>query len=175
MSLRRWKTPSAPPEADHLPRWGGEGAQVQSWDAMQVGLYSGMLSHREFRELTRATPRAKARAKELRDQLTPPEAMLWSLLKGNQLDGIAFRSQHPVGPYIVDFYCHRARLVIEADGSTHKGDQIHHDRNRDAWMRERGIHILRIPAREVLQNLSGVHATIRQITHQRIKELSRAP
>jgi very-short-patch-repair endonuclease len=101
--------------------------------------------------------------------------MVWSLLKGNQLDGIAFRCQHPLGPYIVDFYCHAARLVIEVDGSTHQGDQLQHDRKRDAWMRERGVQVLRVPAREVLENLAGVHATIRQQAHQRIEELSQSP
>ena len=102
-------------------------------------LHSDMLSHKQYRARTQATPQANARAKELRKQLTPPEAMLWSVLKNNQLDGIAYRAQHPIGPYITDFYCHRARLVIEIDGSAHQGDQIHHDQARDEWMRERGI------------------------------------
>ncbi len=101
--------------------------------------------------------------------------MVWSLLKGNQLDGIAFRCQHPLGPYIVDFYCHAARLVIEIDGTTHQGDQLQHDHQRDAWMRARGIKVLRVPAREVLKNLAGVHATIRQRAHQRIEELAQSP
>ncbi len=135
-------------------------------------VHSDMLSHKEYRAMTQATPQAKSRAKELRNELTPPEAMLWSQLKGNQLSGFAFRTQHPIGPYITDFYCHRARLVIEIDGATHQGDQIIHDRVRDAWLHECGIETMRIPAREVLNNLAGVYASIGARTHKRIQEIS---
>ena len=171
--------------ACHLPRRGGEGAQSRARSAESgeeselsvhaIVLHSGMLSHKQYRALTQATPQAKARAKELRNELTPPEAMLWSVLKNNQLNGIAYRTQHAIGAYITDFYCHRARLVIEIDGSSHRGDQILHDRDRDEWMRERGIEIMRIQAHEVLDNLSGVYATIGARTQKRIQELTPSP
>ena len=59
-----------------------------------------------------------AQARRLRRELTPPEARLWLRLKGRQ-DGLHFRKQHPVGPFIVDFYCASARLVVEVEGLVH--------------------------------------------------------
>ncbi|MCP4382797.1 MAG: DUF559 domain-containing protein [Hyphomicrobiales bacterium] len=63
-----------------------------------------------------------------------------------------FRRQHPVGPYVIDFYCAAARLAAEIDGWSHAaGDRSERDERRDAWLRERGIRTLRIPALEVMQ------------------------
>jgi len=127
-----------------------------------------MISHREYKERTQATAQAKARAKGLRSKLSDPERMLWDVLKGDGISGISFRIQRPIGAYIADFYCHRARLVIEIDGGTHDGDQLVHDAHRDAWMRSCGIEVLRIPAREVFQNLNGVVQTIADRARKRI-------
>jgi very-short-patch-repair endonuclease len=87
------------------------------------------------------------RALRLRKALTPQELGLWLRLKNRQLGGFKFRRQHPVGPYILDFYCAEARLAVEIDGAVHDHpDQVAHDRRRDAYFRERGIETLRLGA-----------------------------
>jgi len=101
-----------------------------------------------------------ARARELRDRLSLPEALLWRLLKGSP-DGVHFRSQHPVGDYVLDFYCARARVAFEIDGYAHDlGDRPERDAARDAWLKEQGIEVLRIPAAEVLKSPEDVAESI---------------
>ncbi|HEX7742749.1 MAG TPA: endonuclease domain-containing protein [Sphingobium sp.] len=71
--------------------------------------------------------------------------------------GLKFRRQHPVGPYVLDFYCASARLAVEVDGGFHDvADQIAHDQRRDDWLRSQGIRVLRIKAVDVLRNLESV-------------------
>jgi very-short-patch-repair endonuclease len=85
------------------------------------------------------------RAKRLREALTPQELGLWLRLKNRRLAGFKFRVQHPVGPYILDFYCAEARLAVEIDGRTHwSAEQVAHDERRDGYFRERGIDTLRL-------------------------------
>ncbi len=103
------------------------------------------------------------RAKELRRKLTLPEVILWTALRGRRLGGARFRRQHPIGPYILDFYCAEARLAVEIDGRIHEHpDQIAHDRRRTAWLNRREIEVCRIAARDVLGNLEGVLHSIKQ-------------
>ncbi len=91
------------------------------------------------------------RARNLRRTLTLPELLLWKHLRGNRLSGLRFRRQHPVGPYILDFYCSDARLAIEVDGAVHGGaEQAKHDVQRDRWLKSQGIKVLRIPATMIL-------------------------
>ena len=102
------------------------------------------------------------RARELRRRLTLPEVILWQALRGRRLDGIRFRRQHPVGPYILDFYCEDAKLAVEVDGSGHEHpDQWRHDGRRTEWLGLRGIAVMRIAARDVLGNLEGVLARLK--------------
>jgi very-short-patch-repair endonuclease len=87
------------------------------------------------------------RARRLRQSLTGPEVGLWQHLRRRQLGGYRFRRQHPVGPYVLDFYCPEARLAVEIDGAAHgHPDQIWHDMRRDEWLLARGIHTLRLPS-----------------------------
>jgi very-short-patch-repair endonuclease len=87
--------------------------------------------------------------------------VLWSKLRGGRLAGLKFRRQHPIGAYTVDFYCAAAKLVVEIDGRLHDDrDRSQSDRRRDAWMRERGLVVLRIPAREISRD---VYAVLRMI------------
>jgi very-short-patch-repair endonuclease len=58
-------------------------------------------------------------AQQLRKENTPPEQLLWLALRNGQIAGLKFRRQYPVGPYVVDFYCHSANLVVEIDGMSH--------------------------------------------------------
>ncbi len=123
---------------------------------------------RAFRAATRAHQSARSNAKALRAAMTPPEVMLWNNLRGKRLADLRFRRQHPIGPYIADFYCHDARLVIEIDGASHAGRQRARDDSRDAWTIERGLRVLRIPAVDVLQNLDDALRTIHRAARDRI-------
>jgi very-short-patch-repair endonuclease len=99
-----------------------------------------------MRSTTKATV-AKARA--LRRTMSRPEARLWQVLR-TRPDGLKFRRQHPVGPYVLDFYCPSAKLAIEVDGIAHEmGDSLGRDAARDNWLRERGFRLCRIPARHL--------------------------
>ena len=100
------------------------------------------------------TSEAHQRARKLRRELTKPERLLWWALKGQQT-GFQFRKQHPAGPYVLDFYCDRARLCVEVDGAAHELT-LEHDEARDRFLEQWGILTLRVPAREVLKNLQGV-------------------
>ena len=106
------------------------------------------------------TARARARAARLRSEATPPEELLWSRLRRRQLHGLRFRRQHPLGPFIADFYCHEAALVVEIDGSTHVGERKAADADRDRWMRERNLRIVRVTAHDVLTDIDAVMRTI---------------
>ena len=103
------------------------------------------------------------RARDLRRRLTLPEVLLWGQLRGRRLGGARFRRQHPIGPYILDFYCEAARLAVEVDGEGHDHpDQIRHDARRTEWLALRGIEVWRIPAREVFENMDGVLEGLKQ-------------
>ena len=68
-------------------------------------------------------------------------------LRNRQIGGFRFRRQHPIGPYILDFYCAEARLAVEIDGGSHDHpDQIGHDMRRDEWLAGKGVRTLRLPA-----------------------------
>jgi very-short-patch-repair endonuclease len=89
--------------------------------------------------------------------MSPPEALLWTRLRLLRGDGPTFRRQHPIGPYIADFYCSAARLVIEVDGAEHTElAQMAHDERRDVYMQRLGYRVLRIPAGDVLQWVDDV-------------------
>jgi very-short-patch-repair endonuclease len=105
----------------------------------------------------RSPTKTHARAKQLRQTMTPPEVILWVRLRARQPGGPRIRRQHPIGPYIADFYCADARLVIEIDGWCHNmGDTPARDEGRDAWMAEKGLSVMRYPASEVLADPTGV-------------------
>jgi len=71
------------------------------------------------------------RARALRQKMTLPEVVLWEELRRAKLKGLQFRRQHPIGPYILDFYCSNARLAIEIDGASHDHErQAEHDERR---------------------------------------------
>jgi adenine-specific DNA-methyltransferase len=82
-------------------------------------------------------------------------------LRARQIENFAFRQQHPIGPFIVDFYCARAKLVVEVDGDTH-GTQEEYDENRTRWLeQERGLRVVRFTNRDVLGRLDAVLESIR--------------
>jgi len=102
-------------------------------------------------------PTTLTRARELRRAMTPQERKLWNALRGKQLHRLRFRHQHPLPPYILDFYCHSHKLVVELDGGQHNEPaNAAYDRRRTAWLEARGLRVLRFWNHEVDTNLGGV-------------------
>jgi very-short-patch-repair endonuclease len=94
-------------------------------------------------------------AREFRREPTEPERRLWTRLRRRQIDGLHFRRQMPIGPYIVDFACGERRLVIEVDGETH-GASGAYDDARSVYLEQRGWRVLRFWNNDVIGNLDGV-------------------
>jgi very-short-patch-repair endonuclease len=93
------------------------------------------------------------RAKALRRILSPPEVVLWVRLRQRRPGVPVFRRQHPIGPYIADFYCSAAKLVIEIDGASHgEAAQIEHDARRDAFMERLGCRVIRCSAGDAMRD-----------------------
>ena len=105
------------------------------------------------------SPEMKARAKELRRQMTPSEIKLWDRLRANRLEGFHFRRQQIIDGYIVVFYCHSVGLVIEVDGDIHLG-QADYDRQRDSHLGEMGLTVLRFSNSDIELNLEAVLSSI---------------
>jgi len=69
--------------------------------------------------------------------------MLWLQLKGRKVEGMQFRKQHPIGPYVLDFYCHAARLCVEVDGEVHSRARVpSRDAERDRWLSDARVRTL---------------------------------
>ena len=102
------------------------------------------------------------RVRKLRRAMSLPEVILWEHLKNGKLRGLRFRRQHPVGPYILDFYCTSARLCVEIDGATHDFAAAQHDETRTTWLSKQAIRVLRFSATDVLNDrtVEGVLASI---------------
>jgi len=99
-------------------------------------------------------------ARLLRKHLTPAEQALWSRLRDRQLAGIKFRRQHPLGPFVADFYCAESRLVVELDGGVH--DQMQErDANRTVEFEQRGYRVIRFSNARVLHEIEQVLEEIR--------------
>jgi very-short-patch-repair endonuclease len=108
------------------------------------------------------------RARDLRRRLTPPEARLWLCLRREQLRGLKFRRQHPIGPFILDFYCAEAKLAVEVDGQSHDyPDRIEHDRRRTVWLHQQGLRVIRLAAEDVRVNLESVLEFIARVANER--------
>ena len=102
------------------------------------------------------------RARELRRKSTWAEKLVWQRLKDRKLDGFKFRRQHPVGPYVLDFYCDDLSMAIELDGSQHGlPEREEKDRVRSEYLEENGIHVLRVWNCHLRENADGVWARIR--------------
>ena len=116
-------------------------------------------------------PEKVARAKELRDTMTPAERYLWQQVRANRLDGWHFRRQQVIDGFIVDFYCHQANLVIEIDGPIHESQQAA-DAEREAILTRTGLRVLRFTNREVMGN---VRLVLNQIRAALPKKLDAGP
>jgi very-short-patch-repair endonuclease len=99
-------------------------------------------------------------ARRLRRVMSLPEVLLWQALRRKQ-GGIKLRRQHPIGPYVLDFWCPAARLALEVDGRAHDmGKRPEHDARRDAWLAQQGIAVLRIAAPAVLRDPAAIAEAI---------------
>ena len=114
-----------------------------------------------------AKPETFRQAEKLRMNMTNAEKVLWNRLKKKQL-GIRFKPQHPIDIFIADFYCHKAKLVIELDGESHK-TRKEYDIGRTREIEKYGIKVMRFKNNEVLDNVEKVVEIIRKcinsITH----------
>ena len=108
-------------------------------------------------ETVRADRQTVKLARTLRRPMSPPEFALWVRLRARGAGKQVWRRQHPLGAYVLDFYCHAARLVVEVDGISHgMGDRATHDERRDNWLRAQGLRVLRIAASDVLADPDNV-------------------
>jgi very-short-patch-repair endonuclease len=112
-------------------------------------------------------------ARTFRKNPTPSEAILWQTLRGKKLDGIKFRRQQPIGPFIVDFYAPALRLVVEVDGVVHEQQQ-EADQARQDILESLDLQFLRFSATQVESDIDSVLLTIR-LKAKEIKNLSSCP
>ena len=114
----------------------------------------------------RAFSKTVARARSLRRTMTAPETHLWSLLRRKSVS-LRFRRQHPMGAYILDFYCPSAKLCVEIDGVIHDEQHLY-DTHRTKWLERQGVRVLRFGADEVLESINQTRILaeiVRAATH----------
>lgn len=98
-------------------------------------------------------------AREMRSGMTDAEALMWRLLRNRRVAGAKFRTQHPMGRFILDFYCDEKKLAVELDGGQHV-EAGEYDQARDAWLRQRGVRVLRFWNNQVLSETEAVMEVI---------------
>ena len=101
-------------------------------------------------------------ARDLRGRMTDAENKLWLHLRNSRHNGFKFRRQVPLGPYVMDFLCERARLVVEIDGGQHSERGMYDDA-RSAWLSKQGYRVERFWNTDVLKNLEGVWMRLEQL------------
>ncbi|HEX5725410.1 MAG TPA: endonuclease domain-containing protein [Longimicrobiaceae bacterium] len=111
------------------------------------------------------TPELEMRARQLRQELTPAETVLWQALRRQRIRGVNFRRQHPLTRFVLDFYCPARRLCVEVDGEVHD-QQAERDAERTAVLEAAGIRVIRFRNEEVLADLSSVLRRIRTALDQ---------
>jgi len=97
----------------------------------------------------------------MRREMTKAELRLWTQLRKPGIEGLRFRRQTPIGPFIVDFFCPEKKLIVEVDRGQHGyAARERHDSARDAWLTEQGYKVIRFWNRNVMQNIGGVCLSI---------------
>ncbi len=119
----------------------------------------------------RAKPEVLETARILRKNTNYHENKLWEKLKSNRICELRFRRQHPIDLFIADFYCHKARLVVEVDGEIHKTREEYDD-GRTAEMEKFGIKVIRFSNKEIEENIETVIEKIKTIVKERIENSS---
>ena len=103
----------------------------------------------------------KQKSRQLRENMTDAERHLWTKIRMKQLKGYQFYRQKPIGDYIADFFCPRAKLVIEVDGSQHFSDEMtEYDRIRNEYLSSLGLRVLRFTNIDVLTHITSVVESI---------------
>ena len=157
------------------PPWGRDGTPMKKADAFFMGTRGGVSRGNPAvqidtplnpntmpdRIFTYDNPQLTANGRQLRQNMTPAERIIWKHLRGKRLGGRKFRRQQPFGGYILDFVCLEAKLVIEIDGGQHAG-QIDYDEQRTRYLETAGFTVLRFWNNEVLQQTNAVLAAIWQ-------------
>ena len=122
----------------------------------------------EFRETPTPVAKASVRkppldpellkfARKLRREIPDAEQVMWAILRNRRFCGYKFRRQHPVKPYVLDFYCHQVKLAIELDGGQHTEDAARcYDGRRTTFLEKQGIKVLRFWNHEVLEDIEAV-------------------
>ena len=120
-----------------------------------------------------ATDKAYKNARRLRRELSLPEKLLWVRLRGAD---VRIRKQHPIGPYVLDFYCASAKLAIEVDGFSHDvGNRPQRDDARTAWLTSEGFEVLRVLATDVLRDPDSVAEGLLRLCGSSAKPLHHPP
>ena len=105
----------------------------------------------------------KEPARQLRSHQTQAELALWQRLRKKQIQGVQFYRQRPLDMFIVDFYCPKACLIIECDGSQHHSPEgLYQDQQRDAYLQQKGLQILRFNNHQILTQLDAVCLIVSQ-------------
>jgi very-short-patch-repair endonuclease len=119
------------------------------------------MSEQTRNQMARARRKTVGNARALRRQLTPAETLLWAQLRGRRFQSCKFVRQAPIGPYVADFLCRSARLIVEVDGATHATDaEVAHDARRAVFLSAEGYRVLRVNNDEVYSRLDDVLETI---------------
>ena len=104
----------------------------------------------------RTSTKLRVRSRSLRRSLTDAERVIWYGVRAHRLNGASFRRQAPIGPFIVDFVCRDARLIIEIDGAQHfEAEHEKRDARRDEYLRAKGYRVLRFNNHDVMTNRQG--------------------
>ena len=113
---------------------------------------------------TRRVQHKLGNARELRLNATESERKLWAILRKKKFAGVRFRRQQPLGPYIAEFFCSTADLIVELDGSRHGLDEnVAYDEARTAWLAERSYRVLRFSNEEFLKHRDVVIDSISHV------------
>lgn len=111
------------------------------------------------------------KAKQLRKEGTPAEKYLWKILRNRSILGFKFRRQHPIYHFIADFYCNKAKLILEVDGDIHLLSHVNeYDREREETIKALGIRVLRFTNEEVLAEPNKVIGKIEKFLEEKISD-----
>ena len=158
-----------------LPREAGEGDHAKGRSEERPSFRRAMAWWRGF-AVMRAPKETIILARRLRRDLSQPEARLWNRLRERKPEATVFRRQHPIGPYVLDFGCAKARLVVEIDGLSHDlGDRPQRDASRDAWLKARGLTVMRVAASEAMRNADEVADAIARMATEMIGASAPSP
>jgi len=115
------------------------------------------MDHASEKPTWQVSTKLRVRSRSLRRNLTDAERIIWYAVRAHRLNGARFRRQTPIGPFIVDFVCHDARLIIGIDGAQHfEAEHERRDARRDAFLAAKGYRVLRFNNHDVMTNRQGV-------------------